>query len=313
MKILVATYSEGLFMFGASGASRELEGESILALSSDGAGGALAIVGGSSIRRRSPEGRWTTIAEGQRGLSSCAALGDQIYVGTNDARVLRVQAKAFTPLPAFETVEGRETWYAGNTIIDGRVVGPPLGVRSMCGSCDGATLLVNVHVGGIPRSTDSGQTWKPTIEVASDVHQVTAHPDRPQLAAAATALGLALSTDGGQSWKIDHEGLHATHCLAAAFVGDEVWVSASPDPFSDGVVYRRPIDGSTPLQRLSGGVLPQSFERGVDTGNIAAKDDVVAIADRAGHLYVSRDRGATWELLSMVPGPSGVLVLPGGS
>lgn len=305
--ILVATWSEGLFVLGPNGLAQEVAGESVLAVVPDRAGGALTIVGGDSVRRRTADGRWTTLAAGAQGLSACAAAADGIFVGTNDARVLRVEpAGTFTALPAFNTVQGRETWYAGNTVIDGRVVGPPLGVRSMCATCDGLTLLVNVHVGGIPRSTDSGRTWRPTIEVASDVHQVVAHPEQPHLVAAATALGLALSRDGGQSWKLESEGLHAKHCLAVAFVGDEVWVSASVDPFSEGAVYR--WKGSGPLQRLTGSVLPQWFERGVDTGNLAARGDVIAIADRAGHLYVSRDRGTTWVLATMVPGPSGVLI-----
>ncbi len=310
MKILVASWSDGVFMADGSAVERELSGKSVTSLSSDTAGAVLAIVGGSSLFRRSLSGEWATLATSTHPLSACAALGESIFVGTSDAKVLRLEHGELQQLPSFNTVAGRETWYAGSTIIDGRVVGPPLGVRSMCGACDGSTLLVNVHVGGIPRSTDSGQTWKPTIEVAADVHQVVAHPEKPQLVAAATALGLALSDDGGQSWKIESEGLHAKHCLAVAFVGEEVWVSASVDPFSDGAVYR--WTGSGPLRRLTGSVLPQWFERGVDTGNLAARGDVVAIADRAGHLYVSRDRGTTWALDTIVPGPTGVLVLPSG-
>jgi RND family efflux transporter MFP subunit len=37
------------------------------------------------------------------------------------------------------------------------------------------TKLVNVHVGGIPRSVDSGATWAPTIDVDADVHEVKDH------------------------------------------------------------------------------------------------------------------------------------------
>src|SRR5207302_541216 len=79
-------------------------------------------------------------------------------------------------------------------------VGPPLSVRTMTATADGAAVLVNVHVGGIPRSVDGGVTWHPTIAVDDDVHQVLAHPTRPEIAVAAASVGLCRSTDGGATW-----------------------------------------------------------------------------------------------------------------
>jgi photosystem II stability/assembly factor-like uncharacterized protein len=216
---------------------------------------------------------------------------------------LRLGERGFEGLAGFETVPGRETWYAGTAIVDGRVVGPPLGVRSMCATCDGSTLLVNVHVGGIPRSTDAGKTWMPTIDVESDVHQVCAHPERPEIVAAATAVGLAFSADGGRTWTIEDEGLHAKHCSAVAFVGDDVWISASTDPFTPrGAVYRRSMSGGT-LRRVEG------LDGRVDTGSIAARDDRVAVADTSGRVYLSRDRGVTFKKIAELPAPSGVLLV----
>ena len=69
------------------------------------------------------------------------------------------------------------------------VMGPPLGVRSIAATCDGAALLANVHVGGIPQSTDSGLTWRPTIDIEADVHEVCAHPTRPEIVIAAAGAG----------------------------------------------------------------------------------------------------------------------------
>jgi photosystem II stability/assembly factor-like uncharacterized protein len=242
------------------------------------------------------------------GLASCTTLGDAVFVGTNDARVLRLDAGGFVPLTGFDQVAGREIWYAGAALVDGRMVGPPLGVRSMCATCDHSTLLVNVHVGGVPRSTDAGRTWKPTIDIESDVHQVCAHPTRPELVAAATAVGLAISKDGGATWSSQDAGLHASHCSAVAFVGDDVLVSASTDPFSkEGAVYRRRVEGEDPLRPVNGG-LPQWLDGRVDTGGIAARGDCVAVADGGGHVYLSRDRGATWKRIAEhLPFPSGVL------
>src|SRR4029434_8936662 len=109
-------------------------------------------------------------------------------------------------LDSFDAVDGRDTWYAGSAVINGERVGPPLGIRSITATADGSVLLANVHVGGIPRSTDGGTTWQSTIDVDSDVHEVRAHPHRPDVVMAAAAIGLCTSRDGGATWDIEQEG-----------------------------------------------------------------------------------------------------------
>jgi hypothetical protein len=52
-------------------------------------------------------------------------------------------------------------------------------------TCDGAVLLVNVHVGGIPRSADGGASWQPTID--TDV------PDQSDVAVVARACHIRSS------------------------------------------------------------------------------------------------------------------------
>jgi hypothetical protein len=192
-----------------------------------------------------------------------------------------------------DAVAGRDRWYAGAAIIDGKLMGPPLGIRSMAATCDGAVLLVNVHVGGVPRSTDAGLTWRPTIDIDSDVHQVCAHPTRPELVVAAAAAGLCISRDAGVTWTIEQRGLHAHHCSAVAFGRNDIFVSASTDPFAtQGAVYRRQIDSNGPLQRLGGG-MPKWINGKADTNCIATRDSMVAVIDWSGRLYVSHDDGAT--------------------
>ncbi len=60
--ILAATWSDGLFVFTPETRRQELAGRSVRALAPDRDGGALAIVDGHSLRRRSREGEWSTIA-----------------------------------------------------------------------------------------------------------------------------------------------------------------------------------------------------------------------------------------------------------
>jgi hypothetical protein len=308
--MLVATWRDGLFVVGEKTPVHELGDHSVRALAPDGHGGALAIVNGRSLRRRSPDGLWSTIADTQFDLACCVAVGDVIYVGTDDARVLRVDAEGgLEQLRGFNEIAGRDTWYAGSAVINGQRVGPPLGIRSITATPHGAVLLANVHVGGVPRSTDGGATWQPTIDVDSDVHEVRAHPDRPGVVMAAAAIGLCTSLDGGLTWNVEQEAMHASYCSAIAFAGDDVLVSASLDHFAaQGAIYRRPIDGHGPLVAVTGG-LPKWIGGIADTGCIATLGSAVAIADRNGSVYVSADTGRSWSRqIDGLPAPSSVLI-----
>jgi hypothetical protein len=309
--VLVATWRDGLFVVTDGTSRQELANTPVSGLAPDGNGGALAIVGGRSLRRRTAAGEWLTIAMSESDLSCCMAVGDRLYVGTDDAQVLRIGANGnLEPLSGLNEIDGRDSWYAGTAVVDGQVVGPPLGIRSMTATCDGAVLLVNVHVGGIPRSTDSGITWHPTIDVDHDVHQVCAHPTRPDIAIAAAASGLCVSEDGGATWKIETDGLHAAYCSAVALTGDDILVAASETHFAaHGTIYRRKIGAPGPLLPFDGG-LPRQLEGIADTGCIATHASAVAVGDGAGNVYLSEDAGRTWSRrIKDLPTPSSLLIL----
>jgi hypothetical protein len=308
--ILAASWSDGLFVSDAGGFRQELTGKCVRSIAADGRGGALAIVDGHSVLRRAANGEWSTVVAAASELSCCVAVGESIYVGTDDARVLRIGAEAaLIDLKGFQSVAGRETWYAGTAIIDGKLVGPPLGIRSIASTCDQQVLLANVHVGGIPISNDRGASWRPSIEVDADVHQVCAHPSQPRVVIAAAAVGLCVSYDGGATWAIEQEGLHALHCSAVAFVGDDILVSASEDPFSEqGAIYKRRLNVAGPLRRVGGG-LPEWTQGRADTGCMASKGPVVAIVDGGGNFYVSEDAAQSWlRRPERIAAPSGLLV-----
>lgn len=311
--VLVATWDAGLFVVSGTTPQQELANHSVRALAPGEHGGALAIVDGRSLCRRAPDGVWSTIATAEMNLACCVTVGDIIYAGTGDALVLRVSAAGeIEQLRGFEKVAGRDKWYAGSALIDGKRVGPPLGVRSITATSDGRVLLANVHVGGIPRSVDSGATWQPTIDIESDVHEVHAHPNRPGIVAAAAAIGLCTSSDDGATWEVEQRGLHALHCSAVAFAGDDILVSAAADPFAPkGAIYRRGVDERGPLVRVSGG-LPAWLDGIAHTGCIAANGSAVAVADMKGHLYVSADNGHNWSRRAEgIPTPSSILIVEG--
>ncbi len=307
-KIIIATWSDGLYLLTGDTLTHELAGQSVRGLTSDGNGATLAIVGSHSLSRRAPGGAWDILAASNTELSCCLAVNGTIYVGTDDARLLRLNTGngALDPIDPFDHVAGRDTWFAGSAIVNGQRVGPPLGIRSLAANSNGSILFANVHVGGIPRSLDGGSSWHPTIDIHTDVHEVRAHPINPDIVAAASAVGLCLSRDAGATWTIHHDGLHARHCSAVAFSGDDILLSASASPFaSEGRIYRRPLH---PDGFLAPG-MPSWTDGITDTGCIAANGSFIAIADRSGNLYISDDCGQTWSSkTTKIPPPSGVLL-----
>jgi hypothetical protein len=309
--ILVATWGHGLFAVNDDARTQEIANEPVRGLAPDGRGGALAIVGGHSLLRREPESEWVTVATSDLELSCCMAVRDTIYVGTDDARMLRLSpgARVLEVIESFDSTPGRDTWFAGAAIVNGQRMGPPLGIRSVAANENGRVLFANVHVGGIPRSLDGGSTWLPTIDIHSDVHEVRAHPEDPDLVVAASAMGLCISRDAGATWTIESDGLHASACYAVVFSGEDILISASTDPFAaQGKIYRRPISQDGEIVPVEGG-LPTWIDGKADTGCIASNGSAVAVVDRSGTLYLSTQYGLAWSRSSVeLPTPSSVLI-----
>jgi hypothetical protein len=309
--ILVATWSDGLFAITGDKRTQEIAKQRVRGLAPDGCGGALAIVGQHSLRRRAPSGEWATVATSEFELSCCMAVRDAIYVGTDDARMLRLSHGdgVLDPIDAFDNIAGRDAWFAGSAIVNGQRLGPPLGIRSVAANSSGSVLFANVHVGGIPRSMDGGRTWQPTIDINSDVHEVRAHQADPDIVVAASAIGLCISQDAGATWTIERNGLHAPYCSAVAFSGDDILVSASTDHFAtQGRIYRRPVRPNGDMVAVENG-LPNWINGIADTGCIATDGSTIVVVDRAGTLYLSTDFGLAWSTSSSeLPTPSSVLI-----
>lgn len=299
MSVLVAT-TDGYHIFTSKGQHlTSLEGHALTAFAPGADGSWLGIVDGHGLWQHAPDGTWTTLASSEVGLTWPLAVGDDVLVGTADARVLRLVGGALTPLTGFDDTPGRESWHA---------VGSPLCVRSMTATADAAAILANVHVGGIPRSTDGGVSWQPTIAVDDDVHQVLAHPSDPRIVVAAASVGLCRSTDGGATWTASTAGLHASYARAVTFVGDDVLVSVSDGPFATrGAIYRAPVAGGE--ARRVGGGLPEWLAGNVDTGCLAANAKQVALADGGGDVWASPADHDEWTLVAQgIPGVRAVAV-----
>jgi hypothetical protein len=140
------------------------------------------------------------------------ATGGAALVGTSEAHLFLVDTQGAELVEGFETVEDRGDWFTP--------WGGPPDVRSI--SEAGGRTHVNVHVGGIVRSTDR-RSWQPTIDIRSDVHEVLAVEGSDRVLAA-TARGLVYRrpASGGPFEKCER-GLPEwfsdnidTGCLAAA-------------------------------------------------------------------------------------------------
>jgi hypothetical protein len=270
-----------------------------------GDGAIWALVEGRELWRLDGAGGDRAVASTAGARLNCLAVaGGTVLAGAAEGRLLRLEAGELRPVEAFDRVEGRAGWYTP--------WGGPPDVRSIAVGADGG-LWVNVHVGGIPASADGGGTWRPTIDVDADVHQVASHPDDPGRVLAATARGLADSADAGASWAYLTEGMHAGYCRAVALAGDTVVVSCSTGPGGGRAgLYRRPLDApaGAPFERCRDG-LPEWFQGNVDTACVDAAGATVALGTAAGEVFASEDAGGTWERLAAGLPPVRCLILTG--
>src|SRR6266511_503601 len=108
-----------------------------------------AIVDRSVLVERNDAGEWIERLAWPQSLTALTAAGGDVFLGTSTGDVARFDGSA-RPVPGFDRVKGRDQWHAVGS-------SKPY-VRSMSTSVDGV-IFANVHVGGIPRSTDDGTTW----------------------------------------------------------------------------------------------------------------------------------------------------------
>src|SRR5438876_2822924 len=227
---------------------------------------------------------WQTILRVEGGTARCLLprAGGALFVGTAGAHVLRRSDGGLRRLRSFDAVPGRDKWSnPASSAPD---------VWSLASASD--SVLVSVHVGGVWRSDDEGDTWNASLEPKTDVHQVVA--TGTGVVAVAAQRGFGWSRDAGRSWSWTTKGLHASYLQAVAIAGDSVFVGASSGPFShDAAVYRAESLG-TPFRRCADGV-PEWFETNVHPHRLAAADDRVAVAVEEA-VYVSQDGGRTWKV-----------------
>jgi hypothetical protein len=253
-----------------------------------------AAVDDRDIWRAGLDRRWEHVAESPDHPVTCLLPAPRgLLVGTEAAHLLRLQGRALRRVDSFETAPGRRRWYTP--------WGDPADVRSLAAD-RGGRIYVNVHVGGIVRSTRGGSrgddSWQATVDIDADVHQVLTHPTVPGLVFAAAAIGFGTSRDGGATWTFTEAGLHASYLRAVTVAGTSVIVSASTGPGARrAALYRRPVASAAPFERCRDG-LPEWFRANVDTYCVAAVGRTAVASTEDGVVYRSEDEGRRWNVIA---------------
>jgi hypothetical protein len=287
-----------LHRIGGPASDLELPGRSVSFMAQAGPE-MRAILDDHEIWGRSEGGDWAQIATLPRLRANCLAFTDRWLVGSGEAHLFEIESGATVAMERFDSAPGRDAWYTP--------WGGPPDTRSIAEWDE--HVYVNVHVGGIQRTADAGDSWAPSIDIDADVHQVTTAEGG--LVLAACADGLAVSADHGDSWEERTDGLERRYARGVTVVGDTVLLSTSRGPRGgEAAVYRAPLGGGA-FERCSEG-LPASFDGNIDSHCLDGPPNgsLVGFGTEDGRVFVSEDAGSSWELAAEnLPRVRRVLVL----
>jgi len=181
----------------------------------------------------------------------------------------------------------------------------------------------HIHVAassaGVIETTDGGQSWQarnrgvtndylpnPEAEWGHDPHFITSCAAQPNHIWQQNHCGVFYSEDGAQSWKkvsVPEAGVHFGFPIAVdAQDGKTAWVvPARADS------ERMAIDGGLFVARTSdGGLSWQTFREGLPQDNayditlrhsLDIAGDYLCFGTTTGNVYLSEDRGETWQCL----------------
>ena len=282
-EILVAT-RDGLHRFDVSGRLLKVEfaGREVSTIAPEG-WELWAILDGTEVVHTAGVDWWFHVAN-LRGLrGNCMAdTRAGVIVGTSDAHLYRIAGKGLERVSSFAGAPGRKEWFTP--------WGGPPDTRSI--TEDGDTVYVNVHVGGVLKSSDHGESWQPTIEIEADIHRVTTGHGRVY---AAGADGLSVSQDQGSTWTSSNGGLRGSYCRSVTVCGETVLVSAADGPRGGhSAIYRSDVEGRS-FERSTQGV-PEWFKPNIDSLCLDAFPDgsLAAFGTQDGRLFASTDKGESW-------------------
>ncbi|MFW6066990.1 MAG: WD40/YVTN/BNR-like repeat-containing protein [Myxococcota bacterium] len=180
-------------------------------------------------------------------------------------------------------------------------------------------VLVAVSTAGVLETTDGGRTWRgrnqgmlndylpdPAAEWGHDPHQIALCPAQPDHVWQQNHSGVFYSDDGAATWRRVSDPDQGVHFGFPVAVDDEdgrvAWlVPGRSDQermaIGGGLFVARTEDGGRSWQPLRRG-LPQEHAYDVVYRHaLGNRGDILAFGSTTGNLYVSEDRGDTWQTI----------------
>ncbi|MFO0744153.1 MAG: hypothetical protein U1F43_00575 [Myxococcota bacterium] len=211
---------------------------------------------------------------------------------------------------------GHDTKWFGTPASEGGEFAP--GIHSIAvDPKDPQRVLVAVSTAGVIETRDGGASWQPRnrgmrldhtpepdAEWGHDTHFIDVCAADPRYVWQQNHVGIYHSDDGAETWKkvsVPEQGVHFGFPIAADDSDGRVaWVvPARSDQqrmaIGGGLFVARTDDGGASWKELRQG-LPQEGAFDVILRHaLAAKGGAVAFGSTTGNLYVSEDRGETWQ------------------
>jgi hypothetical protein len=215
-----------------------------------------------------------------------------LLIGTTPPYIYRIgEEEPAQRIKTFDDLKVRSQWYTP--------WGGPAAVRSMTSTTKG-WVYADIHVGSIMRSPDSGQTWEPvTPTLHKDVHEVSTTPASERRVYANTYLAVYISDTEGESWEHRSKDLNNRYGRGIAVNPedpDTILCGVSDGPTGidvHGQLYYTEDAGINWTHITHG--FPDSTKKNIDTFHIAYAGKDVAWVTGENILFMSRDRGKTWE------------------
>jgi photosystem II stability/assembly factor-like uncharacterized protein len=216
-----------------------------------------------------------------------------LLIGTTPPYIYRIDEEGPAKrIKTFDDLDVRKQWYTP--------WGGPAAVRSMASTKDG-WVYADIHVGSIMRSPDNGETWEPvTPTLHEDVHEVTNTPASDRRVYANTYLSVYISDNYGDSWNHRTDSLNNRYGRGIAVNPEDpdtilCGVSDGPSGVNvNGQLYYTEDTGVNWTHVTKG--FPESTKKNIDTFHIAYANMDIAWATNEESLFMSRDRGKTWEM-----------------
>jgi photosystem II stability/assembly factor-like uncharacterized protein len=236
--------------------------------------------------------------------------GLRLYAGTEPAHlyVSTDYGERWTELAALRAVPSVDEWFFPGEPDRGHVK------FVNADPTDPDTLYACIEVGGVLKSTDGGRTWRELTGFYKDVHRLLPLAFDPRHLYMATGEGIYESFDAGDTWTylgrsiegimyadplVIHPERESVIFFAGAMTNPRHWNSTHETTSR----FVKSADGGATWQVLGPG-LPDPIAGSVEALALQATPAgcTVVAATTEGELFSSDDEGATWTVLTGLPG-----------